>query len=89
MQEAQEQQFRPRVRAGTPATDAARFTITSRDVGTEAVRAGNMAELEESRMVLLLAAKLALGRIRAGNIAIGAPFEYALDRAIKMAEGKL
>ena len=86
MERATEQQVeRPHVRAGTPATDAAKFIVTERDVGTEAVRVGHMAELEEQRQVLLLAAKLILGRIRAGQIQVGAVYEYALSMAIKQA----
>ena len=83
MQRATEQQVE---RRSTPATDAAKFTITQRDIGSEAVRPGHMAELEEQRQVLLLAAKLVLGRIRVAKIQIGATYEYALAMAIKQAE---
>lgn len=70
----------------TPRTTAATFRITELDVGTEAVRPGSMAVIEEERRMLLLAVKLALNRIRACNICIGAAQEYALETAIKTAE---
>ncbi len=42
--------------------------------------------LEQERKVLLAAAKLALSRIRAGQVSIGEPYEQALDVAVRMAE---
>lgn len=70
----------------TPQTAAATFTITPRDVGSEAVRPGHMADLEERHQVLLLSAKLALRRIQASGAGIGAETEHALKVAIQMAE---
>lgn len=71
-----------------PRTTAAKFVITPLDVGSEAVRAGHMADLEERHQVLLLSAKLVLERIRKGGVAIGAPYEFALQAAIQVAESK-
>lgn len=71
---------------GTPHTDAARFTITKVDVGSEAVRAGVAAELERERNMLLAASKMALAHIRNGRVAIGAAQEFALEQAIRLAE---
>jgi hypothetical protein len=70
----------------TPLTDAARFTITKLDVGSEAVRPGLAAELEQERRMLLMAARLVLSRLRAARIDIGSPYEFALEQAIKLAE---
>lgn len=70
----------------TPLTDAARFTITKLDVGSEAVRAGLAADLERERNMLLAASKLVLTQLRASRMAIGAAHEYALEQAIKLAE---
>lgn len=70
----------------TPLTDSARFTVTKLDVGSEAVRPGLMAEIEQERQMLLLAAKLVLGHVRAGGIPIGAAHELALENAIRIAE---
>lgn len=69
-----------------PKTDAVKFLITPRDVGSEAVRPGHMAELEERYQVLLLSAKLTLNRLRQSGARVGAETEYALAMAIKMAE---
>jgi hypothetical protein len=74
--------------ATTPVTDSARFVITARDVGSDAIRPGIAAQLEQERAVLLLAAKLVLGRIRAGQVGIGAAYEHALATAIKAAEAR-
>lgn len=70
----------------TPVTNSATFVITSADVGSAAVRAGIAVQLEQERAVLLLAAKLILGRIRGGQIQIGEPYETALSSAIRMVE---
>lgn len=68
----------------TPRTAEATFVISSLDVGSQAVRPGCMADLEQEREVLLLAAKLVLERIRRGG-ALDSICEYALDAAIKQA----
>lgn len=70
----------------TPLTAAATFRITGLDVGTEAVRPGCMAEVEEGRHVLLSAAKIVLRRLREGHISIGAAHEAALENAIRVVE---
>lgn len=70
----------------TPLTDGARFTVTAKDVGSEAVRPGLMAELETERAVLLSAAKIALAHIRKGDVGIGAPYELLLSAAVALAE---
>lgn len=70
----------------TPLTDAARFVITPKDVGSDAVRPGLMAELEHERYLLLCAARVALAHIKAGNIGIGAGYEFLLEAAVKVAE---
>lgn len=69
----------------TPKTDFAQFTVTPRDVGSQAIRPGHMAELEQERQVLLLAAKLTLKRIRAGKVS--EMDACGLEAAIRIAEG--
>lgn len=69
----------------TPKTDVAKFTITARDVGTEAVRPGHMAELEEQRQALLLAAQIVLQRGRRGQSKLDSVSEHVLETAIKVA----
>lgn len=61
--EVLQHQPRQESRSATPLTDAGKFTITRLDVGTEAVRAGVVAEIEGDREVLIAAVKLALRRI--------------------------
>lgn len=75
-----------RADVATPLTDAARFTITKVDVGSEAVRAGIAAQIEQDRLVLLGAAKLALRRLRASGTPFDGVAESMLDNAIKVAE---
>lgn len=70
----------------TPKTAAVKFTVTEKDVGTEAVRAGNMAELEEECHMLLVAAKLALQRNRTKQSKLDAISESALETAVRIAE---
>ena len=70
----------------TPRTAEATFTITPLDVGTKAVRPGHMADMEQQRDVLLIAAKLALKQIQGSGIRIGGQFEFALAAAIQIAE---
>lgn len=53
--------------SSTPRTDAAKFEITKLDVGSAAVRPGQMADLEERLKAILVAAHL----IRARLIAVG------------------
>jgi hypothetical protein len=72
--------------SSSPRTEASTFTISPLDVGSLAVRPGCMADVEHERQVLLLACKLVLGRIRTGQVPIGATYEYALEAAIKSAE---
>lgn len=48
-------------------TEASKFTITAKDVGTEAVRPGCMADLEQQRNLLLAAAKMARKRLQDGG----------------------
>ena len=72
--------------SNTPKTDEVRFLITVRDVGTEAVRPGHMAEMEEQRKVLLIAAKLALLRAQRGKYELDGLTQFALEAAVKMAE---
>lgn len=67
----------------TPKTDAATFVITTRDVGSKAVRPGLMAEMEEERKVLLLTCVTILNRVRGSNVPIGATYEFMLESAIK------
>ena len=67
-------------------TQESTFVITPKDVGTEAVRPGCMADLEERLEVLLTAAKLVQQRLEQSKIAIGAPYEYALKAGIRVAE---
>lgn len=74
--------------AQTPNTVSATFEITARDVGSLAVRPGNMAELEQERDALLLACKLALSRIRTANVPIGAHYEFLLEAAVKATEAR-
>jgi hypothetical protein len=69
----------------TPKTQAATFTITPRDVGSEAVRPGHMADVELQRRALLLACKAVQGRIKAG-LQMSAALEYMLDVAIRGCE---
>lgn len=78
----------PRRPSTTRVTDAATFTITALDVGSQAVRPGCMAELEQERELLLQAAKLTLSRIRSGRNPIGATYEFVLDAAIRMVEAR-
>ena len=73
------------MQVGTPKTEAAKFTITAMDIGTQAVRPGHMAELEEERLALLLACKATLTRIRSG-VGISAMHEFMLEAAVKVAE---
>lgn len=86
MQAASE--FSPRLvaRSTTPKTDAAKFTITTADVGTLAVRHGIAMDLEQERYALLLAAKTVLIKIRSAGIGIGAAQEAMLEAAVRMAE---
>lgn len=70
----------------TPITERSTFTITALDVGSPAVRPGAMAELEQHHQLLLRTSKAVLTRIQNGNIQVGAVFEYALERAIRIAE---
>jgi hypothetical protein len=65
-----------------PKTAFAKFVVTPRDIGSEVVRAGHMAELEEERHALLLAAKMVLKRAEAGVIKLDAVSEYALKAAV-------
>lgn len=44
-------------------TEGATFTVTEKDLGTQAVRPGCMAELEDQRDVLLAASRMALARL--------------------------
>ena len=74
--------------SNTPKTDEVRFLITARDVNTEAVRPGHMAEMEEQRQVLLVAAKLVLQRAEAGKTTLDAISQFALESAVKMAEAE-
>lgn len=69
----------------TPKTAEATFTITVKDVGSPAVRPGNMAQLEEERQALLLVCKATLTRVRSGN-GISAAHEFMLEAAIKAVE---
>ena len=72
----------------TPKTDELKFVITPKDVGSEAVRAGHMAEMEEQREVLMVAAKLVMQRAAAGNATLDAVSQNALEVAggmVKMA----
>jgi hypothetical protein len=68
----------------TPKTDALKFTITPKDVGSEAVRAGHMAEMEEQRQVLLVAVRLVLERARSGKATLDSISQFALETAEKM-----
>jgi hypothetical protein len=79
----------PLAKSSTPRTDEVKFTVTQRDVGTEAVRAGHMAEMEEQRKVLLVAAKLVLDRARSAKSTLDAISEFSLEAAVKMAEIEL
>lgn len=72
--------------SNTPKTDEVRFLITVRDVNTEAVRPGHMAELESQRKVLLVAAKVVLQRAAQGKTTLDSISEFALESAVKMAE---
>lgn len=69
----------------TPKTDFAAFTITPKDVGSQAVRPGHMAELEEERQVLLLAAKMAYRAMKSGVVTEADTLR--LFAAIRIAEG--
>lgn len=69
----------------TPKTQEATFTITARDVGTDAVRPGNMAQLEEERRAPLLACKAVLGRMREGG-SLSAVHEFMLECAVGACE---
>jgi hypothetical protein len=69
----------------TPLTDAARFTITKLDVGSEAVRPGLAADLEQRAD----AAARSAARpepLRAGQNRHRRLHEFALEQAIKLAE---
>ena len=68
--------------SSTPITEGARFRITDLDVGTEAVRPGCMAVLEDHRKVLLTAATVALHRIKSSKAPSDAVTQYALQTAI-------
>ena len=70
----------------TPITAGATFTITPLDVGSDAVRPGCMADLEQQHALLLIAGRAVLKRIQARKIEVGAVFEYALERAIQICE---
>lgn len=72
-----------------PRTNAAKFSITESDVGSEAVRPGHMADVEEERHTLLVAAKLVLLRHKTGKAKLDAISEVALDAAVKVAEAAL
>lgn len=63
MQPAADFLARPLQPQQSPDTEAATFTITAADVGTRAVRPGCMADLEQQRDVLLIAARVALKRV--------------------------
>lgn len=86
MERARAEPASPYQRHSSHITDASTFVITPADVGSQAVRPGVSIQLEQERAALLLSAKLVLGRIRAGQVAIGAPYEHALEAAIRMAE---
>lgn len=71
----------------TARTEDSTFTITALDVGTQAVRRGCMAVVEEERNVLLAAAKVALHRLQSRKPAdMDGVAEFALEAAVKMAE---
>lgn len=71
----------------TPRTNESSFIITALDVGSAAVRPGCMAEVEEERNLLLVAAKVALNRLQDRKpILMDAIAECALETAIKTAE---
>ena len=67
-------------------TQESTFVITPKDVGTEAVRPGCMADLERRNAALIAAAKLLLNRVRESNISIGATYEFVLQNAVDRAE---
>lgn len=73
-------------RSDTPIANSATFIVSNLDVGSAAVRAGVAVQLEQERQLLLSAAKLVLGRIRAGQIQIGEAYVTALATAIRVAE---
>lgn len=75
--------------SNTPKTDEVRFLITFRDVNTEAVRPGHMAEMEEQRKVLLVAAKVVLQRAATWKTTLDSISEFALESAVKIAEAEL
>jgi hypothetical protein len=73
----------------TPTTDAVKFTVTPKDVGSQAVRAGHMAELEERCHTLIVAAKLVLQRSENGKARLDAVSEHALSLALQIAQAPL
>lgn len=70
----------------TPKTDVAKFTITAKDVGSPAVRAGHMAELEEEHRALLIAVRIALQRGKSGHSKLDSITEHCLTAALRVAE---
>ena len=73
----------------TPLTQSVQFKITPKDVGSQAVRAGHMAELEERCHTLLVAAKLVQQRAQTGNTTLDAISEHALEAAVQIAGAPL